>query len=117
MSSPTEILVGKRSHSSEVEHSTFNGQVAGSNLAGIKMSRSIWKGPFRPNISSPLTILSRNGTITPDLINTQVKVHNGIMYSKAITISTNHIGRKFGSLFKTKKKGSYKKTASKGGKK
>ena len=84
------------------------------------MSRSIWKGPFRPNIlsnSTPLTILSRNGTITPDLINNQVKVHNGLNYSKPITISTFHIGRKFGSLFKTKKKGSYKKSSSKGGKK
>lgn len=103
------------------EHSTFNGQVAGSNPAGIIMSRSIWKGPFRPNIptgNSPIVnILTRGGTITPDLINVQVKVHNGILYSKPITLSTHHIGRKFGSLFKTKKKGSYKNSSSKGGKK
>lgn len=102
------------------EHSTFNGQVAGSNPAGIIMSRSIWKGPFRPNLpqgTSPVTnVLARGCTITPDLINAQVKVHNGIIYSKPITISTNHIGRKFGSLFKTKKKGSYKNSSSKSGK-
>jgi ribosomal protein S19 len=83
------------------------------------MSRSIWKGPFRPNLplqsNGPISILTRGGTITPDLINVQVKVHNGLMYSKPITISTSHIGRKFGSLFKTKKKGSYKLNSSKGG--
>lgn len=82
------------------------------------MSRSIWKGPFRPNIpsgSTPIAILTRSGTITPDLIDTQVKVHNGITYSKPITISTNLIGRKFGDLFKSKKKGTYKKASSKGG--
>ena len=53
-------------------------------------------------------ITERAGTITPDLINKVVKIHNGLSFSKPTTISTSHIGFKFGSLVRTKKKGSYK---------
>lgn len=59
-------------------------------------------------ISSPLSITERAGTITPDLINIQVKIHNGQTFSKPITISTSHIGKKFGCLIPTKKVGSSK---------
>jgi len=75
------------------------------------MARSIWKGPFTPKIeerNGEIAIKKRAGTITPDLLNLQVKIHNGLSYSKSLTISTNHIGKKFGSLTKTKKKGAYK---------
>lgn len=80
------------------------------------MSRSIWKGPFIPHISikannEPLIISERAGTITPDLLNLNVKVHNGLSFSKPITITTSHIGFKFGSLIKTKKNGSFKNSA------
>ncbi len=55
-------------------------------------------------------IKERASTITPEMIDEQVRIHNGLNYSKPISLTTSHIGRKFGSLYKTKKKGAYKGT-------
>jgi ribosomal protein S19 len=54
-------------------------------------------------LAPSFNIYDRAGTITPDLINSQVKIHNGLTFSKPLTISPHHIGLKFGSLVLTKK--------------
>ncbi len=60
------------------------------------MSRSQWKGPIKNNNSS-----LRNITITPELINQTVEVHNGKQI-KPLTIDSKFLGKKIGQLVPSK---------------
>lgn len=60
------------------------------------MSRSLWKGPIKNNNSS-----LRNITITPELINKTVEVHNGKLL-KTLTINSKFLGEKIGKFVPSK---------------
>ena len=60
------------------------------------MSRSFWKGPIKNNNSS-----LRNITITPELINQTVEVHNGKQI-KTLTIDSKFLGEKIGKFIPSK---------------
>ena len=82
--------------------------------------RSKWKGPFIDlNLLKNLTkssqdfqkrieIFERSSTIIPALIGMEVFVHNGKSF-KAIQISPEMVGHKFGEFARTKATWSYKK--------
>lgn len=86
----------------------------------IKMARSTFKGPYT-EIENPkdlnegkevyrnqiLKVKSRKSTILPSLVGNKVAIHNGKEY-KTITITTNHVGHKFGEFAITKIPAVYK---------
>jgi ribosomal protein S19 len=66
------------------------------------MSRSIWKGPIiKTNNNGGINPESRYLTISPKLINKEVKVHNG-KNILSIKIESQNIGKKLGCLVPTK---------------
>jgi small subunit ribosomal protein S19 len=82
------------------------------------MTRSAWK---HPHISPKLELMAlenesqqilktyeRSATITPELISTKVRVHNGCRFV-VVAVTENHVGFKFGQFVLTRKKGYHKK--------
>ena len=59
-----------------------------------------------------ITITERSSTITPELVDRQVRVHNGKEYKK-LEIKNEHIGLKIGELVATKKVAKYQKGSKK----
>lgn len=88
------------------------------------MSRSNWKGPFinksffkkslklKGNIKSKIKTWSRQSTILPFLIGTQISVHTGKQFIK-VKIVEEMLGHKLGEFVPTRTKFSFKKTKKK----
>ena len=60
------------------------------------MSRAQWKGPIKNNNSS-----WRNITITPEIINKTIEVHNGKQL-KSLVIDSKNLGEKIGKFVPSK---------------
>jgi ribosomal protein S19 len=82
--------------------------------------RSKWKIPFiymehsqiKKNENTKkkpvLNFKSRDFTITPKLINTSIKIYNGVKFL-LVSLKENHVGYKVGNFTVTKKRCIYKK--------
>ena len=81
--------------------------------------RSKWKLPFidylnfqkvKTKHEKKLNFLSksRNSTIIPKMINTKIKVYNGVKFI-SLQIKESHVGYKLGSFTITKKRCTFKK--------
>ena len=68
------------------------------------MKRSKWKGPF----FSKGTIFKKNFTITPNLVNSNVKIYTGKKFL-LINITEEMIGYKIGEFLTTREKFEFKK--------
>ena len=76
------------------------------------MKRSKWKGiytnPKNFNQEASASIVSRNSSITPNLINKTFKVHSGKNF-KEIKVIKEMLGHKFGEFFRTRAEFVFKK--------
>jgi ribosomal protein S19 len=62
------------------------------------MSRALWKGP----IIYSNTAVSRNITVTPELIKKTVQIHDGKNFI-TVNLDSSNLGKKFGILVPSKK--------------
>ena len=71
--------------------------VRGSNPFASIMKRSKWKA-YKLNYKNSY---DRSTIITPEMINEEIKVHNGNSY-KLIKITSLHVGHRLGEFYHTK---------------
>lgn len=73
------------------------------------MTRSLWKGPFCEIDIKKMKIWSRRSLILPKFLGYKVLIYNGKIF-KALKITENMIGHKFGEFSSTRKTVIHKKS-------